>query len=244
MHRFFLVGATLLLAPAFATAAWVHTSINSTPYTVNLSGRGNVTAGAWTTKFFNTDPGAPPSMAIPNKTLTTYCASPDESNSSSDYYEIGVEKLLNVSPMVSTSGNTLFHAISYALNFSEAAGQQKVRAAVQAAIWHFMDIYGNSSHVVGSFNAAAVTDGVDGIYSAIINHAATNAVAWSSLAWTGTDKHVVGLPQGDPNQDMVWTVDGPNGGLDPESAPIPASAFGAMGIFALLLFSRRFFAIA
>lgn len=245
MRKSLLVVAAMLVCPAMASANWLWTALPTNPtLVVQLNGQ-YVRTGAWNTKFYYNDnvPTNVPSSAPAgwNYQAITYCASPMDINTNPDCYDIAGPASFTAG--LSNYSTLVKNQLSLLVNRSEAlvaswfgATVLEVRGAVQAAVWK----------VLGS-NVTATLSGFYGNQTMLSTYlrlmqevAGCTGVVPTYLA---TDKFAEGLGPAGQNQNMIWTINGPNGGMEPFPAPLPASVFGALGLAAMAFAGRRFFGI-
>jgi hypothetical protein len=241
MRKFALAAVAVLLAPAVATADWIYTSIPLSPlYTVKLNGVAVVTGG-WNTFFYTgSSPYGEPPSGLPSsapdgwfRKAVTYCTSPKDLNSTPDAYNVGGTATLgqHFTPY------KVAHALAYLLDLVEptAAGAiLKHRAAVQASIWKVLYDWAGSGAAVGTFNNTDVSNMYNTYYVAAKNFGVANG----GSPYMGSNQWTEGLGQQGYNQDMIWTLGGPNGGVE-AVVPLPTTAYGALAVVVLCLAGRR-----
>ena len=249
MRKSFFVLAAMLVCPAVASANWLWTSLPTNPtLVVQLNGQ-FVRTGAWTSKFYyngnapTTVPGTAP--AGWNYQAITYCSSPNDINTNPDCYDINGPASFGVgfggyTTLIKNQLSHLVNRAESALGAVFGASVLEVRGAIQAAVWKVLGstitesvagFYGNAK----MFNTYMhVMYGLNGISS----------VQGFVPAYLTTDKFAEGLGPVGQNQNMIWTINGPNGGLEPFPVPLPATAYGALALVAVALAGRRLFGIA
>jgi hypothetical protein len=230
---------TALLVPAAASANWIYTTAGSGAGTVTINGvANNVNCAAWTSYFYTgSSPYGEPASGLPGSApggsfynAITYCSSPREVNSGIDAYDIVGPQFLN-----GGFSGAMLNQISFVINAAESAlavlfptaDTNEIRGGVQTAIWRLM------GETLSSFSNADTKN--------VSDYLVTQAA--SATTWNSGDRFLLGLPSGSPNQNMVWTINGPNGGIDPGPVPVPASLIGVAGALAMLLAGRRLFGV-